>query len=168
MARRARLASRDPALVLAAPTVAWPGPPGRPRRPARGEVQAARQSSTTAPQHRRHPLGTRPAGIVTGTARGANPTEPADACPAAWPGRPCAPLLISARTSPARSAPGWAHRLGSPVLPIETPGLGHRSDSAGSQKLADSSTLGRNKKLSADLGTLEEYRQEVKSMNKMS
>ena len=28
--------------------------------------------------------------------------------------------------------------------------------------------LGRNKKLSADLGTLEEYRQEVKSMNKMS
>jgi hypothetical protein len=28
--------------------------------------------------------------------------------------------------------------------------------------------LGRNKKLSADLGTLEEYRQEVKNMNKMS
>jgi len=53
-------------------------------------------------------------------------------------------------------------------LPIETPGLGHRSDSAGSQKLADPVRLGRNKKLSADLGTLEEHRQEVKSMNQMN
>src|SRR5580704_18340366 len=113
MARRARLASRDPALV--------------------------KQSSTTAPQHRRHPSGTRPAS----TAR----HNLANACPAAWPGRPCAPLLVSARTPPARSAPGWAHRLGSPVLPVETPGLGHRSDSGEAQKLADPGTFRKKEEI---------------------
>src|SRR5712691_4540051 len=77
--------------------------------PAVGRYIAAKESSTTAPRRRCHPLGTRPAGIVTGSARGA---EPADACPAAWPGRPCAPLLACARTPPARSAPGRAHRPG--------------------------------------------------------
>ena len=61
--------------------------------------------------------------------------------PAAWPGRPCAPLLTSARTSPARSAPDWAHRFGSPVLPIELQAWVTALTSAESQELADSGTF---------------------------
>ena len=82
-------------------------------------------------EHDRFPLARslRRARVAAGTARGTNPTEPSRR-PAAWPERPCAPLLACARTPPARSTPGWAHRFGSPVLPIKTPGLGHRSDSA--------------------------------------
>jgi hypothetical protein len=52
--------------------------------------------------------------------------------------------------------------------PIKTPGLGHRPDSAGSQKVAIPVRLGRNKNLPSDLGTLEQHRQEVKSMKKMN
>jgi len=54
------------------------------------------------------------------------------------------------------------------VLPIETPGLDHCSDSAGSRNWQILADLGRNKKLSVDIGTLEEHRQEVKNMNKIS
>ncbi len=134
MAHRARLASGDPALVLAIQH--------------QGSAAAASPVRNTASRNSNQYYAWH------------NPAEPADACPAAWPGRPRAPLLISARTSPARSAPGWAHRLGSPVPPIETP-----LDPRHWQILV---RLGRNKKLSADLGTLREHRQEVKSMDKMS
>ena len=119
--------------------------------------------------HDRFPLvgGLYRARVAAGAARGANPTEPGRR-PAAWPERPCAPLLACARTPPARSAPGWAHRFGSPVLPIKTPGLGHRPDSDGPRNWQNLARIGRNKKKSADLGTLGEYRQEVKSMKKMN
>jgi hypothetical protein len=133
----------------------------------RRRYNAAKESSTTAPRRRRHPSATPPAGTVTGTARGTNPAEPGGR-PAARPGRPCAPLLTCARTPPARGAPGWAHRFGSPVLPIKIPGRGHRRDSAGSQKVTIPVRLGRNKNLSAYICTLGQHRQEVKSMNKMN
>src|SRR5580692_13018209 len=98
--------------------------------------------------------------------------RPAVACPAAWPERPCAPLLACARTPPARSAglgaPLRPLTWPGPVPPIKTPGLGHRASPDGSRNLEILVHVGRSKKKSADLGTLKEYRQEVKSMNKMN
>ena len=84
----------------------------------RRRYTAAKESSAMAPRRRRHPSATPLAGTVTGTARGTNPAEPGRR-PAARPERPCAPLAC-ARTPPARGAPGWAHRFGSPLLPIKT------------------------------------------------
>ena len=146
-------------------------------RRRRGVTRVTRQAAAACSglevqvesEHDRFPLARslRRARVAAGTARGTNPTEPSRR-PAAWPERPCAPLLACARTPPARSTPGWAHRFGSPVLPIKTPGLGHRPDSDGSRNWQILVRLGRSKKLYADLGTLGEYRQEVKSMNKMS
>ena len=152
------------------------GRPGLARR-RRGVTRVTRQAAAACSglevqvesEHDRFPLAgsLRRARVAAGTARGTNPTEPSSR-PAAWPERPCAPLLVCARTLPARSAPGWAHRFGSLVLPSKTPGLGHLPDFDGSRNWQILVRLGRSKKIYADLGTLGEYRQEVKSMNKMS
>jgi hypothetical protein len=75
------------------------------------------------------------------------------------------PRLRKDVTGPQRA--GLGSPLRSPVLPVDTPDPGHRPDFAGSQKLTILVHLGRKKKQTADLSTLEEYRQEVKSMNKM-
>jgi len=115
MARRARLASRDPAVVLADDRNS--GVRGRPGRSG----CVAGTPSRSPPRKREDVTGPQRAGLG----------------------------------SPPRVT-GAAHRdsrPGSPLNPRNWQILVH---------------LGRNKKLSADLGTLEEYRQEVKSMNKMS
>jgi hypothetical protein len=86
-------------------------------------------------------------------------------CAAGTPLRP-PPRLRKDVTGPQRA--GLGSPLRSPVLPIETPGLGHPLTPLDPRNWQILVRLGRNKKLFADLGTLEENRQEVKSMNKMN
>jgi hypothetical protein len=116
----------------------------------------SRQKESTIASHGLAGVGSLRRARVTAkpSGRGAScgvSTEPGRR-PAAWPEHPCAPLLACARTPPACSAPDWAHRFGSPVLPIKTPGLGHRPDSAGIPETTILVSLGRNKNISHDLG----------------
>ena len=109
-----------------------------------------------------------PAGIVTGTARGTNPTE--RQMPVRLRGRGA----LALPSSPARGR----HRPAARRAGLTA--SGHRCRPSRLQAWVTALTpldprnwqilvrLGRNKKLSADLGTLEEYRKEVKSTNKMS
>ena len=134
------LSYRDPALVLAdgrAGTAVSALGSGPPCQEAACSLPGSASRRPPAPPQHGARRGNQEHGQPVVRSRGTIRRRCLSGCVAGTPLR-SPPRLREDVTGPQRA--GLAHRLGSSVLPIETPGLDHRSDSAGSHKLADPGT----------------------------